>query len=603
MKHSQVFPLYSRCLIRRRRFGTVQTLLNSSFNIYANKCIVPSGDFFREVYLMNNKLLYYVNDYFKLSNYPNKGENKIGCLFPPCYSQLIFKFCILLNNFDYISIPTPIKKSKQTKQKYSFYIAENNIDLILCHPFYKHYIEDISFNLQIPFLICYDKPDILSHDEYLEDLREGRENFARKFEHYFKREEDYSDDEKKAVEEMKKMYLIGYTPGKNYNYNCDSSLVKENKFAENVDEIRSERDIIQRGTDISFHLQLSKQNECDKSIKFLFSNIFNQSKQFANFLKLTGKNDYVLVCMPANNIQYFDVLFSLMYTGATIVFPETCKRKLLNSSNYMEWFKKYMKNKNNNFAIHDLIVKTNFEDVDFDFIDGSSLFEEIQNVHCISMFVCNNYLIRDFITFFENSDINNVTKKEFIQEKASNVHTILINGNELMPGINKKYVEKIKKIFPNAKIYQRYVIQEIGTVSVMELGQLEEDNIPYERNIAGYVLPNVHIEIDDQTNLLKIKSDTLFTEYYNNRTITSKSFDGSGFFKTKYLASITENSLLKIEGLQNEIENIPQEYYLYFKQRRDKMEKHPPGYLKKVRLQGQIWGNFHANKRNWKRKF
>lgn len=173
-----------------------------------------------------------------------------------------------------------------------------------------------------------------------------------------------------------------------------------------------------------------------------------------------------------------------------------------------------------------------------------------------------------------------------------------------MPGINKKYIDKIKNIFINAKIYQRYIIQEIGTVCILDYDQLNNENINYDRKLAGYILPNISIKIDKETNLMKIKSDNIFSEYYNNNKITENSFDPDGFFKTKYLASLNEGqSLLKIEGIHNSLENMPDEYYLYYKQRRDKMEKNPPGYLKRVKLQGKIWGNFHANKKNWKRKF
>ncbi|KAI4838787.1 AMP-binding protein [Plasmodium brasilianum] len=585
---------YQKCLPARRSFGTLKTLLNSSFNIYTNNSVVSSNEFFSEVYLMNKKLMYYMYDYFRLNDWSYKQKKKIGCLFPACYSQLVFKFCVLLNNFDYISIPTPIKKAKQMKQKYSFYIAENNIDLILCHPFYKHYIEEISFNLQIPFLICYDKPDILSHEEYVEDLNEGRENFAKKFMHGQKKCEDYINGKKNALNQINSIHFDNHSLENNNDY-----------FVEDKDGFFGNREGLNiRKNNVSFHLQLSKENECDKSIKFSLSNILKQSKIFTNFMQINGKEDNVLVCSPANNIQYFDILFNLIYTGATIVFPEISVNKVLNNNSYMEWFKNHMKNKNNNFSVHNLIIKNDFVDDTFDFIDGSSLFEEILNMEKgISTIVCNNYLIRDFILFFENCPINNVTKEEFIQKKANKVRSILINGNEIMPGIHKKYVEKIKKIFINAKIFQRYVVQEIGTICVMELGKLEEELIPYERKIAGYVLPNINIEIDTKTNILKIKSENIFTEYYNNSKLTSTSFDKSGFFKTKYIASITENSLLKIDGIYNGTENLPDEYYLYFKQRRDKMEKHPPGYLKRVRLHGQIWGNFHADKRNWKRKF
>ncbi|CRG94151.1 conserved Plasmodium protein, unknown function [Plasmodium gallinaceum] len=582
--------IYSNSLLMKRsNFSTLKNLFNSSFNVYTNKYSVSSKEFFNDVYLMNKKLLYYINDYFKLNDESNYNVKKIGSLFPPCYSQLISKFCILMNNFDFISIPTPIKKSIQIKEKYAFFLSENNTSLILCHPFYKHYIEEISFNLQIPFLICYDKPDILSHEEYLEDLQEGKENFSEKFLYDSKKYEKYKNKEKELLNEMKNIY---FNNGKIKN----KEKTNEKHFIEKWEELKDKNNV-------SIHLQLSKENECDKSIKFLLSNIFNQSKNFNKIMKFNEK-DNVLLCIPPNNIQYFDIIFSVIHAGGTIVFPEVNKNKLINNNDYMKWFKNNMKKKNNNFSIHNLIIKNDFINSDFYFIDALSLFEEIQQSEkFISVLVCNNYLIRDFIFFFENSEINNITKNEFINNKASNVRIILINGNEIMPGINKKYLEKIKKIFINAKIYQRYVIQEIGTVCLMELSQLEDENIKYERNIAGYLLPDINIKIDSKTNILKIKSDNLFTEYYNNNNVTSNSFDENGFFKTKYIVSIKEDSLLRIEGIHNEIKNLPEEYYLYFKQRRDKMEKLPPGYLKRVRLHGQIWGNFHANKKNWKRKF
>ncbi|SCN61815.1 conserved Plasmodium protein, unknown function [Plasmodium chabaudi chabaudi] len=584
--------LFRKLGIARRMFGTIQNILNEPFNIYTNNHIVTSTHFSKEVYVMNNKLLYYIRDYFKLNyclNIVNNNHNKtrIGCLFPPCYSQLIFKFCILLNNFDYVSIPTPIYKSKQIKQRYSFYIAENNIDLILCHPFYKHYIEEIAYNLQLPYLICYDKPDIITPHEYLEDLQEGKENFAHNLFHNLEKSNDLIKEWTTNIEGNENAM-----PNSDKNFEQSSNLKSE---------IKTEKD----KNDNYLHMQLSKENECDKSIKFKLSDILEQGKCIRNAIEFNEGNKNVLICLPANNIQYFDILFSMLNMNATIIYPEICKNKLL-KNNYMEWFKNNMKsNKDNNFSIHDLMIKNDFTNSDFDFIDGPTLFEEIQNnEQKINIIICNNYLLRDFITFFENSQINNITKREFIQKKASHINTIIINGNEIMPGINKKYIDKIKDVFINAKIYQRYIIQEIGTVCILDYDQLDNENIHYDRKLAGYILPNISIKIDKETNLMKIKSDNIFSEYYNNNKITENSFDQDGFFKTKYLASINEgNSLLKIEGIHNSLENLPDEYYLYYKQRRDKMEKHPPGYLKRVKLQGKIWGNFHANKKNWKRKF
>ncbi|ANQ07799.1 Uncharacterized protein PCOAH_00022570 [Plasmodium coatneyi] len=572
-------------LRRSRRFSTVRSLMSSSFNIYTNNCLVSSNQFFSEVFLMNKKLTYYVKDYFGLPAWSNTRGKRVGCLFPPCYSQLVFQFCVLMNNYDYVSIPTPVKKSKHIKQKYSFYIAENNIDLILCHPFYKHFIEEITLNLQIPFLICYDRPDVLSHEEYLDDLKEGREIFGHKFMYQPKEDGNWTNGQLgEELKEEQERYFIG-------GVGTNSSVSKE---------------IIPREGDSpsAFHMYLCKENECDKSVQFLSTCIFNQSMHLSKFINWGKDNTIALLCVPANNIAYFDVLFSLLFSGAAVTFPEASKKKTLNYNSYMDWFKEHMKSKENNFAVHNLLIKKDFTDIDFDFIDGKNLFEELFHVKTpINILICNNYLIRDFLSFFKNSDMDVGTKMEFIQKKASHVRIILLNGNEIMPGINVNYLEQIKDVFINARIYLRYVVQEVGTVSIMELGQLEQDNIPYERKLAGYVLPSVHVKIDPETNLMKIKSDNVFSQYYNNGRLTNQAFDQGGFFKTKYVASLAENALLKIEGIHNDVQNLPDEYYLYFKQRRDKMEKHPPGYLKRVRLQGQIWGNFHANRRNWKRKF
>ncbi|SCO66809.1 conserved Plasmodium protein, unknown function [Plasmodium vivax] len=570
-----------------RRFSTVRSLMSIPFNIYTNGCLVSSNQFLSEVFLMNKKLAYYVNDYFGLQGWSNSRGKKIGCLFPPCYSQVVFQFCVLMNNYDYVSIPTPVKKAKQTKQKYSFYIAENNIDLILCHPFYKHFIEEISLNLQIPFLICYDRPNVLSHEEYLDDLKEGRENFGHKFMYQLKKDEQWANGQMGGeMNEAQERYFIRGI-GEDGNNSAAKGMTP-----------------LQGDSPSAFHLYLSKENECDKSVQFLSTCIFNQSMHLSNFFNWGQSNTIALMCVPANSILYFDVLFSLLFSGATVTFPEASKKKTLNCNGYMDWFKEHMKSKENNFAVHNLLIKKDFTDVDFNFTDGMNLFEELFHVEMpINMLVCNNYLIRDFLFFFKNSDMDIGTKMEFIQKKASHMQTILLSGNEIMPGININYVEQIKNVFINAKIYVRYVVQEVGTVSIMELGQLEQDNIPYERKLAGYVLPSVRVQIDPNTNVLKIKSDNVFSQYYNNGKLTTQAFDRGGFFKTKYVASLADNALLKIEGIHNDVENLPDEYYLYFRQRRDRMEKHPPGYLKRVRLQGQIWGNFHANRRNWKRKF
>ncbi|KYN99469.1 hypothetical protein PGSY75_1009300 [Plasmodium gaboni] len=588
-------------MLKRNNFSTFKMSVNNSFNIYTNNVYVSCDEFFKEVDMINKKLLYYINDYFKLNDniYDNDKEKKniintrtnirkkkkIGCLFPPCYSHLLIKFCVLTNNYDYICIPSPIKKCKQIKEKYAFYISENNIDLILSHPFYKHYIEEISFNLQIPFLIVYDKPDVLTHEQYLDDLKEGRIHFAAKFLYKDKKEITMMDEEKNINDEKSKSI-------DNIQNDNNISLLKDIY----TNELEKNNPCI--------HFQLSKQNECDRSIQFFLSSLYEQSKNLHKLIKF-NKNDNVLICVPSNNIQYFEVLFSVLYGGGTISFPEINKKKIFNYNNYMKWFTKHMKKrKSHNFSVHNIILKNDFNQIDYNFIDANSLFEEIYNARKpITTIVCNNYLIRDLVNFIENSDINKITRNEFINKKASSIKIVLINGNEIMPGLKEEYLDKIQNIFINAKIYQRYIIQEIGTVCLTDITKLKEENIKYERNIAGYVTPNINIEIDKDTNLLKIKSDHLFTQYYNNKNVTQKSFDENGYFKTKYLATLTQDNLLKINGILNDVEQISSDYYLYFKQRRDKMEKHPPGYLKRVRLHGCIWGNFHADKRNWKRKF
>ncbi|SOV14670.1 conserved Plasmodium protein, unknown function [Plasmodium gaboni] len=593
-------------MLKRNNFSTFKMSVNNSFNIYTNNVYVSCDEFFKEVDMINKKLLYYINDYFKLNDniYDNDKENldeekkniintrtnirkkkKIGCLFPPCYSHLLIKFCVLTNNYDYICIPSPIKKCKQIKEKYAFYISENNIDLILSHPFYKHYIEEISFNLQIPFLIVYDKPDVLTHEQYLDDLKEGRIHFAAKFLYKDKKEITMMDEEKNINDEKSKSI-------DNIQNDNNISLLKDIY----TNELEKNNPCI--------HFQLSKQNECDRSIQFFLSSLYEQSKNLHKLIKF-NKNDNVLICVPSNNIQYIEVLFSVLYGGGTITFPEINEKKIFNYNNYMKWFTKHMKKrKSHNFSVHNIILKNDFNQIDYNFIDANSLFEEIYNARKpITTIVCNNYLIRDLVNFIENSDINKITRNEFINKKASSIKIVLINGNEIMPGLKEEYLDKIQNIFINAKIYQRYIIQEIGTVCLTDITKLKEENIKYERNIAGYVTPNINIEIDKDTNLLKIKSDHLFTQYYNNKNVTQKSFDENGYFKTKYLATLTQDNLLKINGILNDVEQISSDYYLYFKQRRDKMEKHPPGYLKRVRLHGCIWGNFHADKRNWKRKF
>ncbi|ETW36428.1 hypothetical protein C923_02867 [Plasmodium falciparum UGT5.1] len=607
--------IFSKCrfMIKRNNFSTFKMSVNNSFNIYTNNVYVSCAEFFNEVNMINKKLLYYINDYFKLNDdiYNNDKENldeekrniirtrtnrirkkKIGCLFPPCYSQLLINFCVLTNNYDYICIPSPIKKCKQIKEKYAFYISENNIDLILSHPFYKHYIEEISFNLQIPYLIVYDKPDVLTHEQYLDHLKEGRINFGNKY-LYKEKKEITMMDEKTNTHDEKYKSIDNIQNDNNNNNNNNNILLLKDIY---IKELEKNNPCI--------HFQLSKQNECDRSIQFYLSSIYEQSKNLHKLLNF-NKNDNIFFCIPTNNIQYFEVLFSVLYGGGTIMFPEIKKKEFFNYNNYMKWFTKHMKKrKSHNFSVHNIILKNDFNQNDYNFIDANSLFEEIYNAKKpITTIVCNNYLIRDFVNFFENSDINNITKNEFINKKACSIQIVLINGNEIMPGIKEEYLEKLKNIFINAKIYQRYIIQEIGTICLTNVTKLIEDNIKYERNIAGYVAPNINIEIDKDTSLLKIKSDHLFTQYYNNKNITQKSFDENGYFKTKYLATLTQDNLLKINGTINDVQKISPDYYLYFKQRKDKMEKHPPGYLKRVRLHGQIWGNFHADKRNWKRKF
>lgn len=616
-----------------RSFSSRNSLLNSPFRIYTNRNVINSENFQRDLFAMNEKLLYYINEYFKIKGsqmgvgnvYENKNKDigkyinnhsvlikkRIGCLFPPCYSQVLFHCCTLMNDFDYISIPIPIKNWKQIEQKYLFFISENKTDIILCHPFYKHYIEEISFHLQIPFLICYDKPDIVTIEQHVEDCSEGKEIFATKFLYHSsdKLPQEHLNvklyEKKKGDTVQKEERIKKKKPGETSKKYFDSTTdkIKTNGINKNIEES-------------SIILQLSKENECDRKICFSLSQIWEQSKTLSAMCEL-NETDTALIGVPPNKIEYFDVMFSLINAKAMIVFPEMNRNKVLQNTNYMSWFTKHMKKKKeNNFPVHQIVKQSNNLNVphDFAFIDGASLFDEINDCQRnISVLILHNYLIRDFLYFWEHCDINKLTKTEFLEKSADKIKKIIINGNEIKPGVNKTYIQKIQNIFKNAKIYQRYILQEIGTICVTPLDNVEHEvDTECQKKTAGYLMPNVTAEIDSETQTLKVKinydkyNDKDRCTFDNTSDMTNKindRFDKNGFYKTKYLASIDQNSLLTINGYINEIKKLPEEYNLYYTQRRDKMEKMPPGYLKRVRLHGQIWGNFHANKKNWKRKF
>lgn len=555
--HSCVF-FFNKC-----SFSAFSDLLHLPFRVYTNGHQVSRDRFSKDVQFISKKLEHYVKDYFKLNTDGKDSKKKIAGFFAPSYAQLVCKMSVLAHGYDYISIPTPLHKTKHKNQKYAFYLAENQVDLLLCSPFYKHVLGDLCFHLQIPCLIFYEKPDIRTLEEYEEDLREGKETFRQKYVH---------EGGVPFYNEMKKNIL---------DVKTDTNRIKDSRI----------------------HLQLSKENECDKTITFQVSNIYEQAKYLQKSLAF-NESDHILLALSTNTIQYYDILYTVMQSGATLLFPERNQNKYMNQSDYMNWFKTHVKKKDNQFSVHKIIAQDLFKGNDFEFVDGQSLFEEIQKYpHKISVFICNNYLLRDLVQYFEHSQLNQKTKDEFVNNIGNHVKSIVLSGNEIKPSISKQYVEKIRNIFTNAKIFHRYVLQEIGTVCLMEYDAIQNENIKYERNLAGYVLPNMDVQIDTNSNVLKVKSAFSFSEYYNFANHTKNCFDDNGFFKTKLVACLTKDSLLRIEGVHNPIRNLPEEYKLYYSQRRDKMEKMPLGYLKRVRLHGQIWGNFHANKRNWKRKF
>jgi acyl-CoA synthetase (AMP-forming)/AMP-acid ligase II len=99
--------------------------------------------------------------------------------------------------------------------------------------------------------------------------------------------------------------------------------------------------------------------------------------------------------------------------------------------------------------------------------------------------------------------------------------------------LSKKIIENLKKVFPNASIYNNYGITEVGP----GLFGPHPDGIPRPPDSVGYPRTGIEYRIID--GILQIKSPSMMTSYYKKGI--PKSITADGFFITNDLFEIREH--------------------------------------------------------------
>ncbi|EKX72125.1 hypothetical protein BEWA_045890 [Theileria equi strain WA] len=126
--------------------------------------------------------------------------------------------------------------------------------------------------------------------------------------------------------------------------------------------------------------------------------------------------------------------------------------------------------------------------------------------------------------------------------------------------------------------------QVVHIITIPEIGM-----IMYKKGGDTYVLSEgTQIEDGPESVRISVGSNVLFKEYFQKPKSTSSAFK-SGRFTRDYEKPIQAKNLLKNH----------KDYVLYFKKRRDRMSRYPQGYIKRVPIRTQFWGNFTGRNRNY----
>ncbi|CBZ52283.1 conserved hypothetical protein [Neospora caninum Liverpool] len=151
---------------------------------------------------------------------------------------------------------------------------------------------------------------------------------------------------------------------------------------------------------------------------------------------------------------------------------------------------------------------------------------------------------------------------------------------------------------------------------------LEATDWMEREDFTGYIAPGVQVEIDDETDQLRVRSGHMATGFHGRPRSTQESFDSGGLFRSSFGGSLVTNRPEDAGDGYGERGSAEQRVELFkcvysaavprvpllhrliasFKNS-PKMESHIEGYIKKKPIAGRDWNNLHAPRKHWKKMF
>uniref|UniRef100_UPI003D81C61D mL144 n=1 Tax=Toxoplasma gondii TaxID=5811 RepID=UPI003D81C61D len=141
-------------------------------------------------------------------------------------------------------------------------------------------------------------------------------------------------------------------------------------------------------------------------------------------------------------------------------------------------------------------------------------------------------------------------------------------------------------------------------------------------DFTGVVAPGIKVEIDDETDQLRVRSGHMAMGFHGRPRSTQESFDSAGLFRSSFGGSVVTNRRNDTDIIGCDRGEAEQRVELFkcvysaavprlpllhrliasFKNS-PKMESHIEGYVKKKPIAGRDWNNLHAPRKHWKKMF
>ncbi|KAK1936133.1 hypothetical protein X943_001582 [Babesia divergens] len=270
--------------------------------------------------------------------------------------------------------------------------------------------------------------------------------------------------------------------------------------------------------------------------------------------------DSVLNCLFPHEYAY--VVYGVLYAlnaNAKIHCPLT----VVPSSNYTKL--KVQFPLTSPYSMHDTLLLTL----------GKSVFDYVRSCNCNhTVLMCDAQTFRMLVAFITCGDLSQSEKCAYLRGWQLLERIFVFEDASKL--FDKSLVEEalafLEATSLKVPIVQVYTLSEAGAVSYMTLS---------DKTSTLIQLPGCNIEDNGEEFTVSACTDSLFKEYHKRARATAEA-RAEGTLRLTFRKHVNATRLLKNHA----------DYVTYFKRRRERMSRYPQGYIKKVPVRTQFWGNF-----------